>query len=200
MIVRLTAWQKCVAGEVRDELLRVLGVERVEHDRGRVRLAAAPRGLLVDQLRAGEADEQDRRVLRPLGDVADEVEECALAPVDVLEHEHERALARDLLQQPAAPHARSPPARRACSTRPAAAVDHCSVVLVDGRAQIADRVDDVAERPVRDTFAVREAPPDEHGRLVAGAAASSRASRDFPTPAGPSTVKRWQPCAPIARA
>jgi hypothetical protein len=77
------------AGEVVDQL-DALGLrERLEQDRGRVQLPASPAGAHVEQVRPGEADQQDRDVPRPVGQVLDEVEEDRLSPVDVVEDKHD---------------------------------------------------------------------------------------------------------------
>ena len=76
--------------EVLDQAAAFVIGERLEQDRRRVQLAAAPARADVEQLRAGEADEQDRGASSPVGDVLDEIEERRLAPVDVVEDEHER--------------------------------------------------------------------------------------------------------------
>ena len=44
----------------------------------------------VEQLGPGEAEDHQRRVAHPLGEVLDQLEQRLLGPVDVLEDEHER--------------------------------------------------------------------------------------------------------------
>src|SRR5205085_6586837 len=61
-------------------------------------------GADVEELRAREAEDEDRRVAHPGGQVLDEVEERVLGPVDVLEDEHERLYLGELLR----PGARRP--------------------------------------------------------------------------------------------
>ena len=73
-----------------DQLLAVVAAERLELDRGRANAAAAPARPDVEQLGPREADDQERRVAHPLGDVLDQLEQRLLGPVDVLEDEHER--------------------------------------------------------------------------------------------------------------
>ena len=90
--------------------LAVLRGERLEQDRRRVELAAAPAGPQLEQLRAGDAEQEDRGVARPVGDVLDQIEEDGLGPLDVVEHDDLRPLGR------AAPRAAS--GRRA-ACRPA---------------------------------------------------------------------------------
>ena len=87
------------AGQGLDQLDRVLRTERLEQDVGRVQLAAAPGRTGIEQLRPGHADEQDRRVPAQIGHVLDEVEEGGLAPVDVVEDDHDRLLGSAGLQQ-----------------------------------------------------------------------------------------------------
>ena len=58
------------------------------------------RGANVADLRAGEVDDEQWRV-RPLGEVLDEVEHPWFGPLDVVDHEHQRAaLAEQLAQAP----------------------------------------------------------------------------------------------------
>ena len=56
-------------------------------------------GPVVEELGSREANEQNRRVPRPVGDVLDEIEECRLAPLEVVEDDDERPLARLRLEQ-----------------------------------------------------------------------------------------------------
>ena len=73
--------------------------ERLQQHGGRVDLAAAPAGTQLEQLGPGQAEQQQRRVARPLGQVLEQVEHGRLCPVDVLEHDDQR-LARGQLEQP----------------------------------------------------------------------------------------------------
>ena len=75
------------------ELGRLVVVQPLQQDRGRVELAAAPAGAVVQKLRASEAHEQDRRVARPVGNVLDEIEEGRLAPLQVVEDDDEGSFA-----------------------------------------------------------------------------------------------------------
>src|SRR5258708_38839559 len=78
-------------------------LQRLELDRRRAHAAAAPGRMNVDQLRAREADQEKRRPPHR-SEMLDQLEQRLLAPVDVLEHEHERLRLRELL----APRARRP--------------------------------------------------------------------------------------------
>ena len=73
-------------------------------------LPPAQAGALFEQLGPGEADDQHRRVALRLGEVLDEVEQRRLGPVDVLEHEDERA-ARARAPRTAAERPRRSPRR-----------------------------------------------------------------------------------------
>jgi hypothetical protein len=44
----------------------------------------------VEELRAGEGEQQDREVAEPRGQELDEVEQAAVGPMDVLEDQHRR--------------------------------------------------------------------------------------------------------------
>ena len=54
----------------------------------------------VAELRPSERDEEDRRLAAPAGEVLDEVEERRLAPVHVVEDDHQRALRRQRFEEP----------------------------------------------------------------------------------------------------
>ena len=75
--------------------------ERLEQERGCVQLAAAPARSLVEELRARDAEEEDRRVAREVGDVLDEVDEDRLRPLQVVDHDDLRPLGCARLEQPA---------------------------------------------------------------------------------------------------
>ena len=90
---------------------RVGVVERFEPDRDR------PGGAAVEQLRPGHAEQQQRRTAREQRDVLDQVEEGLLAPLDVVEDDHERRL---LFQQLAEGPADLLRRRPGIATRPAA--------------------------------------------------------------------------------
>ena len=75
--------------------------QRIEHDRRRTRGGSEPAGVLLEQIRASHADDQDRRVADPAEQVLDQVEEGRLRPLQVVERDHERHVAREALEQPA---------------------------------------------------------------------------------------------------
>ena len=57
----------------------------------------------LGQLRAGGADDQQRRVRGGVGDPRDEIEESGLGPVDVLEHDDQGPSPAQSLEQLRAP-------------------------------------------------------------------------------------------------
>ena len=58
-------------------------------------------GRRDEQLRAGGADDEQRNAARPVHEIVDEVEQCLVGPMQVLEDEDERALLRERFQEPA---------------------------------------------------------------------------------------------------
>jgi hypothetical protein len=94
-LIELRSTEKVV-----DQTLRLGAGERLEKDCGRVQLAASPGGPRIQELRPCEADEEDGRVARPVGNMLDEVEKRRLAPVDVVEDDDERPLAGEGLKKP----------------------------------------------------------------------------------------------------
>ena len=64
-----------------------------------MKLAAAPSLPSVKELRAPQAEQENRGISAPVGDVLDEVEERLLAPVDVIPHDHEWSLTGCLFEE-----------------------------------------------------------------------------------------------------
>ena len=133
---------------------------------------------LVDQLRPRRTEKEDRSVACPVGEMLEQVEQRRLGPVDVVDDENQRPLARTPLERlPDRPE----DLLRRLPTR------------ARRRARLGARLaEDLDERPVGDAFAVREAAAETGLRRPSSAAAISRASRDLPIPGGPSTVTSWQ--------
>jgi hypothetical protein len=75
--------------------------ERREGDSGRVRLAPAPAGPALEQLRPSGADDKEGRVGHPVDEVIDEVEQIVVGPVEILEHEYQGALLGERLEEAA---------------------------------------------------------------------------------------------------
>ena len=87
-----------VAEQVVDHALAVTRTERLEHDVRRVR-RVRPLGPELEQVGTRVAENEHRCVLDGLPDVLDEIEERRFRPVEVLEHDDERPLARELLEE-----------------------------------------------------------------------------------------------------
>ena len=163
--------------EVPGEPAGLVGGERLEKDRGCVVLASTPGVAGVEELGAGHADDEQRRVADPVDDVLDQVEQRRLRPVDVVEDDDERLLARQLLEQPA--HGPERLLGRAARAVPAedrghALGDDRGVRASDRRLDpgshviLAERLgDDLGDRAEGDPLAVREAGPAEDARPVA---------------------------------
>ena len=84
------ARQRRIRDERVDEKRGVLLRERPQVDRDRAASASSPPGSQLEELGAREADDQHRRIVHPVGEMLDEIEERLLRPVHVLEAEHER--------------------------------------------------------------------------------------------------------------
>ena len=136
-------------------------------------LRAAPSRTGLQQLGAGQAEDQDRRATHALGQVLDQVEQGGLRPVDVLEHDHPGPLARDRLQQPA--EGPEDLLDAGCCVDPAGRLgdpldDQLRVVLA--RKEVGEGVgggetgDDLPHRPERDALAVRVQMTDEVDEAV----------------------------------
>jgi hypothetical protein len=82
-------------GEVLQQRRRLVGRERLQRD-------DRPRGAHLRELGPGEAADEDGRVAAPAGEVLDEVEKSRLRPLDVVEDEDDRPVARERLEE--APH------------------------------------------------------------------------------------------------
>ena len=101
-----------------DELVDVVVVQMSEPKRHR------PGGAALGELRPRHAEEQDRGAGGQECDVLDEVEERLLAPLDVVEDDHQRPLRRRLLERLAERpgdllrRCRAPPSPRAASGSP----------------------------------------------------------------------------------
>ena len=142
--------ERRVAARPLHELRAVLCAERLEQERRRIELPAAPPRADVEQLRARDAEEEDRRVAREVGDVLHEIDEDRLRPLQVVDDDDLRPLGSTGFEQPAEGELRL--GRRGADHR----------VGLD-----ADREQDLDERPVGDPLPVREAPtPQDVGRVA----------------------------------
>ena len=82
-----------------EELLGGVGRERAQADGCCVQHAAAPARPALEQLGSTDAQEHDRRVVGSVGDVLDQVEECRMGPVKILQHDYDRSLSRKRFEQ-----------------------------------------------------------------------------------------------------
>ena len=64
-----------------------------------VAAVGAPVRTPVEQLGPGQREDQDRQAARPVEEVVDEVEQAGIGPLEVLEHEHDRAALGDALEE-----------------------------------------------------------------------------------------------------
>src|SRR5437879_2583576 len=81
-----------LARKARDEFLALECTEPLQQHGGRIQLAPTPGRARVEQLRPRDAEQQDRSVAAPVGDMLDEVEERRFGPVKIIEDEDERIL------------------------------------------------------------------------------------------------------------
>ena len=151
-----------------EQLRRLAGGERVEPDD-----CSVPARTFLEQLGPGETEEEDRRVAAPAAHVLDEVEQRRLGPVHVLEHDEQRPLARQSLEE--APHRPEELLRRAGVVAPECAEplnDQIRVSLVAHRVGhgvlAAEGADELRERPERDPVAVGETASCDEGCGRAG--------------------------------
>ena len=133
---------------------------------------ALPLGSLFEQLLAGDAEDEDRRVAAPAAHMLDEVEHGRLRPVDVLEHDQERAGSGEAFEE--APHRPEQllGRRGALAAEHAQALDdECGVGFVAHRVRYgslaAEVPDQLCQRPERDPVAVGEAATGGDGGVVA---------------------------------
>ena len=147
-------------GEQRDRLLLGQGLE---HER-----PLGPRRPLVEQLGPCDADAEDRPG-GPLRKLLDQVEQRRLCPVHVLEHEQQRALAGERLEE-----ATDGPRALACGCRALGEPDQFEYSLRDelrvlGLCQDGSHIqslDHLAERQVRRALAVGDAAAGQHRRVL----------------------------------
>ena len=167
--------------EAVEELSHRLVGERLEEERGEVSLAGAPGGTPFLELGAGEGDDEQRIVPRPLEQVLDEVEQARVGPLHVLEREHGRPLVGQALEEQAPGGEQVLPVRLQAllearemgeSRLDELSLARVEYVLLQRGAQLPARglrilfladaaahPHHVRERPVGDALAVREAAP-----------------------------------------
>ena len=139
-------------------------------------------GPEIEQVRSRHAEEKEGYVLRPVGDVLDQIQECRLPPVDVVEHDDERCLAGLRLEESA-----DGPVRLlgtcvhldAEELGDVRAHDLLLLIVLEegahlglddlGRVEVGETgrlLHDLEHREVRDAIAVREASPSQYGRTT----------------------------------
>ena len=158
--------------QVLHELAALVLAEGLEQNGRRVELSAAPARPLVEQLRSRDAEEEDRGVAREVGDVLDEVDEDRLGPLQVVDHDHLRALC----------------GAASSSRRNASCVSAGDVPMIEsGSMPIAIRISTSGQYVIPSPYE-RQRPR----RTSAESPTRSRKSatrRDLPMPAGPRSVK-----------
>ena len=162
-----------------------------------------PAGPELRELAAGEAAHEDRRVAAPAGEVLDQVEEGGLRPLHVVQHDHERPLAGERLEQP--PHRPVElVAADVGSARPTASrtrrahgrrVRLARQRLRRGRAGATISTSGQYVIPLP----YGRQRPSSTTRRLASEATSSAASRDLPTPGSPRTVTMRHERSALAR-
>ena len=177
--------QHGVRGKGVDEHLGLALGQRPEIDRDRPSPPTSPARARLEQLGTRKTHDQHRRVVDPVREVLDEVEQRILGPVDVLEAEHERLRLgeahrpllggpRDLLPASPARDGVEHTGReteeigdRVARARLAELLE-CLLGGVVGRDP-GCRLHHLRQRPVRQTFAEGQRPPGEDARpLEAG--------------------------------
>ena len=158
------------AAGVLDELVRlVVRARRARAPTGRLR--RRPGGPRLEQLRACEADEQNRGAAREHHEVLEQVQQRRLRPVDVLDDDDERTLAATPLEHPANGPERLLGLCRAVVARSRRAIRADQLAPARRRraagSTVAELRDDLGERAVGHAVAVRRAGADEHGRVGA---------------------------------
>ena len=142
--------ERRVGVETAHEVGALLGSQGLEQQRRRIHLPAAPARPNVEQLGTRDAEQEDRRIAREVGDVLHEIDEDRLGPLQVVDDDDLRASGGTCLEQP--PEGELRLRRRAADHR----------LRLD-----ADRDQDLDERPVGDPLAVREAAAAQDVGLVA---------------------------------
>ena len=174
--------------------------KRLESKRARIRPFAEPVRSLLEELRAGDADEEDRRFPGPLREVLDQVEERGLRPVNVLEEDDQRTAAGQRREE-------SPrrPEDLLALDRGLRAADRLQEGLGE-RLRLCPSESDWSGAPAvswatisRSDQKVMPSPYGTHRPTTtvacsAASAANSCASRDLPIPAVPRIVNRCSLC------
>ena len=87
--------------EAGEEVVHGVVAERLERQGGRASGRPREAGMAVGQLRPRQREHEDRVLSAPVEQVLDECHEPLVGPVDVLEHQHERPLLGQALEEAA---------------------------------------------------------------------------------------------------
>ena len=160
--------------------LRLRLREWIEDEPGACLRRQPPRAL-VEQVRPCETEDEDGRIVRPAGEVLEQIEQRGLGPVDVFDDDHDRLSARKLFEQP--PHR----PEHLTAGRRRRRRSHCGedalrdeLRILGPHERLAHSVvapedaDDLYERPERDPVPVRKAAAAQDPRVVADACAQLR--------------------------
>ena len=149
--------------EALDQQRRLGGGERFEQHRRRIDLAAAPARPAVEEIRPRHAEQQDGGIARKIGHVLHQVEECRLAPVEVVEHADEGLRPRDRFEL----LAEGPGNLDARRDELLIAEQRADRLGCDGiEVDLGQLLDDLDHRPVRDALAVGKAASPDDERVV----------------------------------
>ena len=148
-----------------------------EHDPSCVR-RGQPALAFLEHFGARQAKEQDRCIMRPAREVLDQVEQRRCRPVDVLDHDDKRPVARNLFEQTAhGPEQLTTDGRRAgrtdCAQDPLS--DELCIICAGKKSTdalvAAERADDLYKRPEGDCVSIGETAAGKHPRFVSNAVA-----------------------------
>ena len=178
-----------LGAEPGEQRLRITLGQRLEDNQVGAFVRSRPLGPPLEQLRPRRADQQHRRSLDPAQQVLDEVEERRLGAVDVLEDEHDWLLGGERLEQaPGGPEELVDRPGRVARERAKPFGDGLTVFGAGERAVqavVAERAQNLDERPEGDAVAVGEAAARQHAGAVCDRCTSSSVRRVLPSPAAP---------------
>jgi hypothetical protein len=152
-----------VSGQLHQEPVGRLAPERLEQNGCRMELAARPTRTAVEQLRSRHAQDHDRSVTRPVGEMLDQVEESLLRPVEIVPDDDERPLTRRFLEETS--HGKRDLLFRRDRVAPEQDAQRPRDPFIEHaffRPELLDRLD---HGPVGDALAVRKTPAMDNSRV-----------------------------------
>ena len=202
--------------ETAQEVVDRLVGKGLERQRGEVAEVRAPAGMPRRDLRPGEGDDVDPVRARPVEQVLDELDECGIRPVDVLEDHDHRVLVGHPLDEEApggeevlavGSDALGEPEQMLEPRLDEGPLLGIGDDFLEHGRELRERLlgrlvlgdpcphpDHLRERPVRDTVAVREAaalvPPNLSPATPSRYFSNSHAIRDLPMPGTPTIESR----------